>query len=117
MPPEFGDSGAVSDDRSETVARLEAELAQLKRLLADNSLAARLRQALIQGMTAAEIASPTRHDQLLDLILETAADVVAAGAGALFLVDEAAREIVCAAAFGGPADRVKGLRVPLGHGI
>ena len=102
---------------AETIARLEAELAELRRLLSGDSLAARLREALLQATTAAEIAAPTSHDQLLDLILETASAVIGAQAGALFLIDESTGELVCEAAAGGQAERVKGLRLPLGHGI
>ena len=35
----------------------------------------------------------------------------------MFLVDEAAGDLVCEAAIGGSAEQVKAIRVPLGHGI
>ena len=64
-----------------------------------------------------ELAAPAGHSDLLEMILETAAGVISARAGALFLVDEAAGDLVCEAAIGGSAEKVKAIRVPLGHGI
>jgi GAF domain-containing protein len=73
----------------------------------------RLRAALI----GEEIAAPASHERLLEMIVETAASVTGAAAGALFLVDEARGDLVFQVAIGGNAAEVKDLRVPLGHGI
>jgi GAF domain-containing protein len=51
------------------------------------------------------------------MIVETAADVIGAHAGALFLIDEAAEQLIFEVAIGPKAADVKRLRVPLGHGI
>jgi GAF domain-containing protein len=72
-----------------------------------------LRTAVIGG----EVAAPETHERLLELIVETAASVINARAGALFLIDEDAGDLVFQVAIGGSADEVKQFRVPLGHGI
>jgi GAF domain-containing protein len=72
-----------------------------------------LRSALI----GAEVSAPATHERLLAMIVETAASVISARAGALFLVDEEQGDLVFKAAFGGKAEDVKEFRVPLGHGI
>ncbi len=51
------------------------------------------------------------------MIVETAAHVISARAGALFRVDEAAHEQIFEVAIGPKAAEVRKLRVPLGHGI
>ena len=48
--------------------------------------ATELRDALILASTAGTIASPVTHSQLLELIVETAIQVIAVRAGALFLM-------------------------------
>jgi GAF domain-containing protein len=72
-----------------------------------------LRTAVI----GAEVAAPATHERVLGMIVETAASVISARAGALFLVDEDQGDLVFQAAFGGSAEDVKQFRVPLGHGI
>jgi len=72
-----------------------------------------LRTALI----AEELATPATHSRLLELIVETAAAVISAEAGALFLIDDEHGDLVFQVAIGGKAEEVKDLRVPLGHGI
>lgn len=72
-----------------------------------------LRTAVIGG----EVAAPATHERLLEMIVETAASVISARAGALFLVDEEAGDLVFQVAIGGSAEEVKQFRIPLGHGI
>jgi GAF domain-containing protein len=86
------------DERS--LARLEAEVETLR--------------AAVLGQ---ELAAPATHERLLEMIVETAMSVIAARAGALFLVDEDAGDLVFQVAIGGSAEHVKQFRVPLGHGI
>jgi GAF domain-containing protein len=93
-------NGQGSDDGSRTIAQLRDEVEAL-------------RTAVIGG----ELATPATHERLLELIVETAAGVINARAGALFLVDEEQGDLVFQVAFGGSADEVKQFRVPLGHGI
>jgi GAF domain-containing protein len=91
---------AVSGDSERRIDQLESELELL-------------RTAVIGG----EVAAPATHERLLEMIVETAAGVISARAGALFLVDEEAGDLVFQVAIGGSADEVKQFRVPLGHGI
>ena len=92
--------GEKSEHGDRTIEQLEAELDLL-------------RTAVVGGTVAA----PATHQRLLELIVETAAGVISARAGALFLVDEEAGDLVFQAAVGGSAEEVKQFRVPLGHGI
>ena len=92
--------GETSGDGARRIEQLEAELELL-------------RTAVIGG----EVAAPATHARLLEMIVETAASVISARAGALFLVDEDAGDLVFQVAIGGSAEEVKQFRVPLGHGI
>jgi signal transduction protein with GAF and PtsI domain len=89
----------------------------LRKRLADEQFARDLREALILAATAGTIASPVTHSQLLDMIVETAANVISARAGALFLIDQETQELIFEVALGQKAEEVKKFRVPLGHGI
>lgn len=84
----------------------------------DVQTAARLHDALAKAATAHSIATPAGQSELLlEKIVETAAGVIPSRAAALFLVDEATRELRFEVALGARADAVKDIRVPLGHGI
>jgi len=100
-----------------TIAKLEAEVQTLQLRLEQNVAATRISDALTEAVIVEEVAAPASHSRLLEMILETAASVISARAAALFLIDEAAGDLVCEAAIGGSAERVKQIRVPLGHGI
>jgi GAF domain-containing protein len=114
------DGGSGDDPLAEaraTIVRQDEEIARLRRRLGDERLAEDLREALVLAAATGTIASPVTHARLLELIVETAADVIGARAGALFLVDEAAAELTFQVAIGPKAAEVKQFRVPLGHGI
>jgi GAF domain-containing protein len=96
---------------------MREEIARLRQQLADARLADELREALRLAATVAVTASPVAHERLLEMIVDTAAHVINARAGALFLIDEAKSELVFEVALGQRAAAVKELRVPLGHGI
>ncbi len=115
MSAETGD-GALAEARA-TIARQAEELERLRRRLGDERLAEELREALVLAGTAGTIAAPISHARLLELIVETAAAVIGARAGALFLIDEPAQELIFEVAIGPKAAEVKKFRVPLGHGI
>jgi GAF domain-containing protein len=102
---------------AERIAQLEAELETLRLRIAQNEAAACVCDALATAAVVEELSAPASHESLLEMVLETAAHVISAPAGALFLVDEGANELFVAAAIGGSADRMKDIRVPLGHGI
>jgi len=99
------------------LARLTQENERLRRRLADERFAGDLQAALARAVAAGTIASPVAHDRLLTLIVETAAAVIGAPAGSLFLVDEQTEELTFEVALGPKAGEAKKLRVPLGHGI
>src|SRR5262249_23054286 len=66
---------------------------------------------------AGEIVAPGSYSKLLELIVATAAHVMHASRGSLFLVDESTQELVFEVALSEPIDQFKKLRVPLGRGI
>src|SRR5688500_8340791 len=100
-----------------TIARQVVEIARLQRRLEDERFAADLRDALAVASSAAVIAAPVTHQRLLEMIVETAAEVIGARAGALFRIDEATEELIFEVALGPKAAEVRQFRVPLGHGI
>lgn len=77
----------------------------------------RLRDTLRLATTAGMIGSPVSHARLLEMIVETGANVIGARAGALFLLDEENDDLTFEVAIGSRAAEVKRFRVPLGHGI
>lgn len=113
---EGAEDGALAEARA-MIARQAEELERLRRRLGEERLAEELRDALSLAGTAAVIAAPVSHTRLLELIVETAAAVIGARAGALFLIDEPAQELIFEVAIGPKAAEVKKFRVPLGHGI
>jgi GAF domain-containing protein len=89
----------------------------LRRRVEDERFAADLRSALVLAAAAGTIGSPLSHARLLELIVETAADVIDARAAHLFLVDEDADELVFVVAVGPHQAEVEQRRVPLAHGL
>jgi GAF domain-containing protein len=66
---------------------------------------------------AGTIGSPVRHGRLLEMIVETAAGVIGARAGSLFLIDFATDELVFEVAIGPEAEQIEGVRMPMTRGI
>ena len=99
------------------IERQTAELASLRRRIDDDRVVSDLRDALRLSATANVIAAPTSHGRLLDMIVATAADIIGANAGALFMIDREREDLVFEVALGEKADEVKKFRVPLGHGV
>src|SRR4051794_2685344 len=112
----MGEVGIEAEAELE-LERLGQEVGALRARLRENAAAARVGDAIAAAVIAEEIAAPASHQRLLEMIVETAASVMSARAGALFLVDESAGDLVFQVAYGGKADEVKKIRVPLGHGI
>lgn len=116
-------SGADDDMHAElaaardTIAQQAREIERLSARLEEEHAAADLRNALTLAATAGTIGSPVTHARLLEMIVETAAHVIAARAAALFILDEETQELVFEVALGAKGDEVRALRVPLGHGI
>lgn len=111
-----GDREALARAREE-ISRQAREIERLERRLEDERFAGDLRDALTLASAAGTIASPVSHTRLLEMIVETAANVIFARAAALFLIDEESEELVFEVALGSKAEEVKKFRVPLGHGI
>src|SRR5438309_4727197 len=109
-PADLADALAV-------IARQAEEIERLRLQHADARLAEDLRAALVRSALAGTIAAPVTHSRLLEMIVETAAQVISSQAASLFLVDEERRELVFEIALGQKAAEVKKFRVPLGHGI
>jgi GAF domain-containing protein len=108
--------GALEEARA-LIARHEVEIEDLKRQLQTESLAGELREALSEAAVAGTIAAPTTHSELLEMIVQTAAQVIGAQAGSLFRIDEANRELVFEVALGEKGEEAKKFRVPLGRGV
>src|SRR5688500_6630088 len=83
-----------------TIVALRQENERLRRRVDDDQYAAALRQALVLAASTGTIGSPFSQSRLLELIVETAIDVIDARAAHLFLVDEDADELVFVVAVG-----------------
>ncbi|MBA3450586.1 MAG: GAF domain-containing protein [Chloroflexia bacterium] len=112
-----GSSPDLLAEAQATITQQADELERLRRRLDDERFAEELRRVLVLAAAAGTIASPMTHARLLEHIVETAADVIGARAGALLLVDEARNELTFEVAIGPKAAEVKRIRVPLGQGV
>jgi GAF domain-containing protein len=99
------------------IALQTAEIERLRTQISGEQIAGELRHWLTHVVTAGAISAPEVQSRLLDTILASAAHVIGADSGAIFLVDVENEELTFAAALGPKADEVRRLRVPLGHGI
>ncbi|MBX5491896.1 MAG: GAF domain-containing protein [Chloroflexi bacterium] len=99
------------------LAEQERELAELRRQVADETFADELRQALVRLGAAGQLAAPAQYNELLDMIITTAAQVLQARAASLFLIDHETQELVFQVALGESASAARRYRVPLGQGI
>src|SRR5262249_54065361 len=101
----------------ETIAAQDAEIRALRAQLEGERFAEALRRALTTAAAAGEIATPLPHLPLLELLVETAMEVISARAAALCLVSGETQERFLEVAFGQKAEEIKKFRVPLGRGI
>src|SRR5512141_1624379 len=99
------------------VERLRSEVERLKRRLEDERFAEDLRAAVTLAAAAGTIGSPVKHGRLIEMIVETAAGVIGARAGSLFLIDPATDELVFEVAIGPEAEQIEGFRMPMTQGI
>jgi hypothetical protein len=88
------------------------EAAALKRDLTEER---RISHALIDS--SVRLNSTFNLPELLQTIMQTAADLLQAGAASLLLYDEANKELTFDVAVGDTADQVKTLRMPADKGI
>jgi len=101
----------------EDLVRAREEISGLRRRLAEERFAEELKDALTLAASAGEISAPVSHSRLLEMIVQTAANVIPSRAASLFLIDEEAEELVFEVALGSKAEEVRKFRIPLGHGI
>lgn len=123
MATDAGDSGMLAEltarlRQAETrIAEQEREIGELRRQAADASFADELRQALVRIGAAGQLTAPVAYNELLDMIITTAAQVLQAKAASLFLIDHETQELVFEVALGESAAVARRFRVPLGQGI
>lgn len=101
----------------ETIASQAREIEELQRQLEREHFARELGKLLVSAKTTNIILSPFTHSRLLEIVVSTAVQVIAARSGSLFLIDEEAKDLVFEVAIGPAAQEAKKYRVPLGHGI
>jgi GAF domain-containing protein len=101
----------------DVVARQAAEIERLRQALREQELLRTVHARLAEADAALALAAAAEEPRLQRLVLETAAQVIGARAGALFLLDRQTRELYFEAAVGAKAAEVRRFRVPVGHGI
>lgn len=99
------------------IAWQEQEIAALKQQLEHEHSARELKQLLLTTEAVSTILAPFSHERLLEIVVQTATNVMDAQAGSLFLLDDATNELVFQVAIGPAAREAKQFRVPVGHGI
>src|SRR5438067_1273564 len=114
--PQAEEQDALAEARK-TIARQTAELERLRGQLAADQFGKELRDVFSLAVTTGTIATPVVHSRLLETIVEMAAHVISARAASLYFIDEESQELVVEHSLGPKAGEVKGIRVPLGHGI
>ncbi len=109
-PENLDEAHRVIEEQAQRIAELETEQD-------DESLARELRETLTQAAATGTIGSPVKLDRLLELLLETAAKMVGASAGAILVVDHRMDTMRCEAAIGPFAEKMRDQRIPLGEGV
>jgi len=116
-PGGAGDLAARLRRAEATVAEQQREIAALRDQLADAAFADELRAALVRRDASGQWAAPAVHNELLEMIVRTAAHVLNARGATLYLVDYETDEMVFGVAVGPGAQDIKPFRMPLGAGI
>lgn len=104
-------------DAAATIARQQAEIDHLTKRIEMDRFAQDLRDAMTTASITGVIGAPVGHHQLLKMIVGTAADIVRAKAGWLFLIDADQQNLVSEATAGDDADESVTIRIPIGEGI
>src|SRR5436305_2853680 len=115
LPPE--DEVETLAQAQETIALQSKELQELRQRVAREQFAPELRKMLISSKNTSIILAPFTRLHLLEMVVTTAAQVISARSGSLFLIDKEGQELIFEVAIGPAAQEVKKFRVPLGHGI
>jgi GAF domain-containing protein len=100
-----------------TIARQAEEIDRLRGELADARFAEDLKNTLTLAAATGRISSPVAHRRLVEMILESAAAVIGARAGSLFLIDPSTDELIFEEAIGPRDERIEGSRMPISQGI
>ena len=104
-------------NNSDVIAEQAAKIVQLERELAALRPWAAVRDTVSAAGVQSRAALPSSEFGLLRIVVESAANVIGAVAGAIFLIDASERELIFEVATGPQAEATVGVRVPLGHGI
>ena len=96
--------------------RRKSEEEQAKELVQEH-IAEELCDALLAGMMTGTILTPVSHSKLLEATVETAATIIGADYGALFLLDEQKNELVFEVVVRGAAKELKQFRISATDGI
>lgn len=110
-------AAAAQVDPADTIARQQAEINRLKKRIEMDRFAQDLRDAMTTASITGVIGAPMGYHRLLKMIVGTAADIVRAKAGWLFLVDADQQNLISEAAVGDDVDETAKIRVPIGEGI
>jgi GAF domain-containing protein len=104
------DTHAIIADQARRIVELEARLGEFEPLRG-------VRDAVSAAGVLSRIELPHSESGLLELVVQSAANVINAVAGAIFLIDQREQELMFEVAIGPQAAATRGVRVPLGHGI
>lgn len=104
-------------DVAAMIARQKEEIESLKRRVAADRFAQDLRDALTTASATATIAPLVNHADLLKMIVGTAADIIDAKSGWLFLIDAEHQNLVFEVALGCELAHSEKFRMPLGLGL
>jgi signal transduction protein with GAF and PtsI domain len=102
----------------DAIRKQAAEIEALRARLCDEQFMKDLSRGVLRAQASGGFtSSPFEDSHLLELVVESAAQVTSATAASLLLIDEGKQDLVFTVALGPNAAAVKKLRVPLGHGI
>lgn len=104
------DCNGSEEERMESMVGLHQELFR-------ENFAEVLRDALLAGMMTGTIIAPVSHIELLETTVETAASIIGAEYGALFLYDEQTNELVFEVVVSGASKELKQFRMSANEGI
>ncbi len=99
------------------LAHQAEEIKQLQQQLSRETFAKKMRMLLITARTFSTIFAPFTYTHLLEKIVQTASEVIAAKAASLFLIEETTQALFFEVATGPVAQEIKKYRVLPGQGI
>ncbi len=93
------------------------EIKLLQQRLSRETFAQKMRMLLITSRAFSTVFAPFTYTHLLETIVQTASEVIAAKAASLFLIEETTQALFFEVATGPVAQEIKKYRVPPGQGI